>query len=90
MKEIQLTHSLLRDGLQVLVSKQWQILQMNMILPITLYGVSTPELSSDELSDLVHLRSEWPELPVCFICLQNSNRAKIEQQLESIGRTENT
>jgi len=63
---------------------------MSAILPITLYGVTSPELSAEELSELVQLRAEWPELSLCLICLQNNSRAKIEQQLESNGEKNKT
>ncbi|CAB3383224.1 Hypothetical predicted protein [Cloeon dipterum] len=84
IKEVQLSHSLLKDGLQVLVSSKWSNIQMDSVLPITLYGVNSEELSPEALSDLVQLKSDWPELPLCLVCMQKDTMDRIDQQLKSI------
>ncbi|XP_059488891.1 dual serine/threonine and tyrosine protein kinase-like [Neocloeon triangulifer] len=84
VKEVQLGHSLLRDGLQVLVTKRWSHVQLDAVLPIALYGVRAAELSVDDLSDLRRLRADWPDLPLCLICMQNDTKERIQQQLNSL------
>ncbi|KAF4525187.1 hypothetical protein B566_EDAN008292, partial [Ephemera danica] len=86
--QVQLNHPLLRDGLQIVVSSQWSSLNLKTLLPIVLYGVKNQQLSSEELKELVQLRFQWHEIPLCFVCLESLGDGQLTdfcQQLETVG-----